>query len=544
MRLLLGLAMMVGIGTAMGDVTWPKTEEEIKRWDTDKRYASWEKDEAGTNVLKVHVPPEKRNEIGGVMGAHLLFDITPYRGKQLEISVETKHVNLTKPSKSWLGFKMMLVYKSNGRFFYPGGGNGDNTPVNTDWRRPTIVAQIPEDATAGRMELGVQDATGTLWFKNLRFRIVEIYPDVAKLPDDFKCEYSDAVRNMPVMRGCMSPSLTNGAKAEDLHELASWGANVIRWQVNAPKEALRDIDKMKEIFEQHLKNLDVHIPQLRKDGLQVIFDFHAVPGGRINASAIAGTAGTLAGEAANADGNSFTMFFDKKYLDAFVDLWRMVARHYKDEPIVVGYDLYNEPVQINKVNYDYLYCQYEAAKAIREIDAEKPIIIAANQWSSAAAFNYLKPLPLKNLIYQGHMYEPGSFTHQGVGWENMKKILDGSLKLKGYPGWFDNFYYDKKELRKILKPIRDFQLKYNARIYMGEFSAIRFAPGAAQYIQDVIELFEEYGWDWSYHAFREWFNWSVEYDENPHNNEPAKQDTERKKILLKYFGKNVKPKLD
>ena len=61
MRLLLGLAMMVGIGTAMGDVTWPKTEEEIKRWDTDKRYASWEKDEAGTNVLKVHVPPEKRN---------------------------------------------------------------------------------------------------------------------------------------------------------------------------------------------------------------------------------------------------------------------------------------------------------------------------------------------------------------------------------------------------------------------------------------------------------------------------------------------------
>nr|MCR4573572.1 glycoside hydrolase family 5 protein [Lentisphaeria bacterium] len=262
------------------------------------------------------------------------------------------------------------------------------------------------------------------------------------------------------------------------------------------------------------------------------------------ASAIAGTAGTLAGEAANADGNSFTMFFDKKYLDAFVDLWRMVARHYKDEPIVVGYDLYNEPVQINQVKYDYLYCQYEAAKAIREIDAEKPIIIAANQWSSAAAFNYLKPLPLKNLIYQGHMYEPGSFTHQGVGWENMKKILDGSLKLKGYPGWFDNFYYDKKELRKILKPIRDFQLKYNARIYMGEFSAIRFAPGAAQYIQDVIELFEEYGWDWSYHAFREWFNWSVEYDENPHNNEPAKQDTERKKILLKYFGKNVKPKLD
>ena len=544
MRLLLSLTMLLGIGVATADVIWPKTEEEIKQWDTDKRYASWEKDDDGTMVLKVHVLPEKKNEIGGVMGAHLLFDITPYRGKQLEISVESKHINLTKPSKGWLGFKMMLVYKSNGRNSYPGGGNGDNTPKDTDWRRPVIVAQIPEDATNGRMELGVQDATGTLWFKNLRFRIVDIYPDAAKLPEGFKCEYSDAVKNMPIMRGCMSPGLSKGAKAEDLHELASWGANVIRWQVNAPKEALRDIDKMKAVFEQHLKNLDVHIPQLRKDGLQVIFDFHGVPGGRIKASPIAGTAGTLANETLNANGDNFLMFFDKNYLDAFVDLWKMVARHYKDEPIVVGYDLYNEPVQTNQVKYDYLYCQYEAAKAIREIDAEKPIIIAANNWSSAAAFNYLKPLPLKNLIYQGHMYEPGSFTHQGVGWENMKKILDGKQKLMGYPGWFDNFYYDKKELRKILKPIRDFQLKYGARIYMGEFSAIRFAPGAAQYIQDLIEIFEEYGWDWSYHAFREWYNWSVEHDENPHNNEPAKQDTERKKILLKYFSKNVKPRFE
>ena len=544
MKILLGLTMLLGIGVTMADVMWPKTEEEIKQWDTDKRYASWEKDDEGTMVLKVHVPPEKKNEIGGVMGAHLLFDITPYRGKQLEISVDTKHINLTKPSKGWLGFKMMLVYKSNGRNSYPGGGNGDNTPKDTDWRRPVIVAQIPKDATNGRMELGVQDATGTLWFKNLRFRIVDIYPDAAKLPEGFKCEYSDAMKNMPIMRGCMSPGLTNGAKAEDLHELASWGANVIRWQVNAPKEALRDIDKMKAVFEQHLKNLDVHIPQLRKDGLQVIFDFHGVPGGRIKASPIAGTAGTLAKETLNANGDNFLMFFDKNYLDAFIDLWKMVARHYKDEPIVVGYDLYNEPVQTNQVKYDYLYCQYEAAKAIREIDAEKPIIIAANNWSSAAAFNYLKPLPLKNLIYQGHMYEPGSFTHQGVGWENMKKILDDKQKLMGYPGWFDNFYYDKNELRKILQPIRDFQLKYDARIYMGEFSAIRFAPGAAQYIQDLIEIFEEYGWDWSYHAFREWYNWSVEHDENPHNNEPAKQDTERKKILLKYFSKNVKPKFE
>lgn len=35
--------------------------------------------------------------------------------------------------------------------------------------------------------------------------------------------------------------------------------------------------------------------------------------------------------------------------------------------------------------------------------------------------------------------------------------------------------------------------------------------GADRYLADVIDLFEEYGWDWSYHAFREWAGWSVEH---------------------------------
>ena len=30
------------------------------------------------------------------------------------------------------------------------------------------------------------------------------------------------------------------------------------------------------------------------------------------------------------------------------------------------------------------------------------------------------------------------------------------------------------------------------------------------WIRDCIDILEEYGWDWSYHAFREWDGWSVE----------------------------------
>ncbi len=67
----------------------------------------------------------------------------------------------------------------------------------------------------------------------------------------------------------------------------------------------------------------------------------------------------------------------------------------------------------------------------------------------------------------------------------------------------------------MLAGTREFQLKTGARIYVGEFSAIRWAPGADRYLRDSLELFEEYGWDWSSHSFREWDGWSLEHSGDP-----------------------------
>ena len=40
-------------------------------------------------------------------------------------------------------------------------------------------------------------------------------------------------------------------------------------------------------------------------------------------------------------------------------------------------------------------------------------------------------------------------------------------------------------------------------------------------LKDVISAFEEHGWDWTYHVFREWPVWSVEHegegDDTPDN---------------------------
>ena len=88
--------------------------------------------------------------------------------------------------------------------------------------------------------------------------------------------------------------------------------------------------------------------------------------------------------------------------------------------------------------------------------------------------------------------------------------------------------------------VLEFQQKYDVPIYVGEFSAIRWAPenSAYRYLNDVIEIFEEYGWDWTYHAFREWSGWSVEHTEDRSNNSPATEPTERELLLRRYFKKN------
>ena len=109
----------------------------------------------------------------------------------------------------------------------------------------------------------------------------------------------------------------------------------------------------------------------------------------------------------------------------------------------------------------------------------------------------------------------------------------------------DGKRWDADALEAVLKPVIDFQKNYNVHIYIGEFSAIRWAPdrSACRYLADVISIFEQHGWDWSYHAYREWQGWSVEHDEDRKNTQRAVQPTGRQKLLQTWFARNQKPVL-
>ena len=56
-------------------------------------------------------------------------------------------------------------------------------------------------------------------------------------------------------------------------------------------------------------------------------------------------------------------------------------------------------------------------------------------------------------------------------------------------------------------------------------------------VNDLISLFEEYKWDWTFHAFREWDGFSPEHVGTPLK--PERGDNERKATLQKFFKRNV-----
>jgi len=497
-----------------GDVAFETnldTAEEQEPW-SKAGFAEWIAGYEGTTSLRVTVPADQAS---GSHTIRLLLDLTPYRGCRMLFECMVKAEGVTQPPQPYNGVKFMLHYTS------PAAGpywqNQNNVQGTFDWRKLSFSANIADDAEAGEIGLGLQDSAGTVWFDAVKISVLRAALPVRPKPPENPGPVFRG-HDLPRLRGVMSP---NVFREEDMRVLGEeWKANVIRWQITrnwGSPGTDRDLAEYDAWFDGRLDELDRALEACRRYGLKVVVDVHSPPGGRY-------------------ENNDVAIFNEPLYQDHWVEQWERIARRYKGNPVIWGYDLVNEPVQSLPSPpgvADYLGAQERCAKAIRAIDPDMPIFIEANEWDSASGYRELMPVGVPNVIYQVHMYVPGEFTHQGVF---------GPATGIAYPGKIGNTQWDKEQLRKVLAPVREFQLAYNVHIYVGEFSAIRWAPGAADYLRDCIDLFEEYGWDWTYHAYREWDGWSVEHGSDPDNHEPTAEPTDRKQLLLSWFAKNEKPR--
>ncbi len=472
--------------------------------------ASWREAPGRGVTLCVVVP---RDTQPGYHCAEMEVDLRPYAGERATLSCDARAEEVTRPRDEWNGVKCMLRLESPSQGkLYPGVRGFYGT---RDWRGHAVTFDVPADATTGTLCLGLQDSTGTVWFDNVKLEAGGFpkrvkHPPPMTNPDPVDRGHPDVER----LRGCMV-AMTHDP--EGLETLASWGANLIRFQLVRNWGKIsdnRDLAEYRAWIRGGLDMLDKTLADCERLGIRVCVDVHVPPGGLD-------------------EDRNMAMFFEREYADAFVDVWCEIAARFKDRRALWAYDLINEPVQTRPSPdglEDYWQLQRRVARAIREIDAETTVIFSVAAGGSPEGFRDVAPVDVPHVIYQVHMYDPHLYTHQYV-----THAPDAPV---AYPGSLNGQPIDKAFLRQKLQPVRDFQLAYNVPVYCGEFSAVRWAPGAERYLEDCIELFEEYGWDWSYHAFREWDGWSVEHNEDRSVNTLAEQPTTRQQVLRKWFDKN------
>jgi len=139
--------------------------------------------------------------------------------------------------------------------------------------------------------------------------------------------------------------------------------------------------------------LDRVIGWCKKENLYVILDMHCAPGGQTGDNID--------------DGYGYPFLFtDKAMQQQTAAIWRRIADHYKNETIVMGYDLLNEPIAtyFNAAELNPLLEPVfkQITQAIRTVDKNHILFIGGAQWDSN--FKPFGPPFDPKLVYTFHKY--------------------------------------------------------------------------------------------------------------------------------------------
>lgn len=450
------------------------------------------RDYDGAPVLRITVPPDKNH---GAIGIPLSPELVA--GKKVFFEAEIAYRNVTEPvNEPWNGVKFMVPFQGeDGKRVWPQwGGFSPSTPRwGSHARKYTFWSYtFPKGVRSCSLVLGMEGSAGEVEFRNVRFSTKPGAVSIFGMKEVPKAKYDDVLP--PRGRGVMSPMVPERMDEDAFRTLSEWNVNLLRWQLNKALDS-----RFPNTPEGYARWVQSQYPVLdrvfdlgRKYGVWIIIDLHLYQQVGLD----------------SAEGRQI-----------LTDIWRGLARHCRNQPMLWGYDLLNEPdVSAAPPSLESLG-EFEGwlIRSIRQIDPDTQIIVTAP--GGGPGLEFLPIYPEKNIVYTIHSYWPSQFTHQ----------IDKSKALLQWPS--PEKEWDVDGLRNALQRVREFQQKTGARILVGEFSAIRWAPGADRYLEDSMRLFEEYDWDWCYHAFREWNGWSVEHSDNP-GDDQMDPDNARKRALL------------
>ena len=310
----------------------------------------------------------------------------------------------------------------------------------------------------------------------------------------------------------------------------TWHANIFRLMLMNQLRSQREHISLDEAFNRYLAELPEVLDTAKGLGVTVVIN---LPGDAQRGS--------------DAHRTSKNMWDNEQDLAALIHGWQEIVKICAGRDQEIWYDIMNEPLDRAVLpSYPKQWPEWaqKMVDAIRQIDPLHPIVIEPGPGALCWGFGGFPRLKGEHLIYSLHSYQPVSYTHQGASNIANTDLAKAYLRTqREWPGQFDDSgggYWDKDRLNKELQPVFDFQKKNpDVRIYVGEFSVARWAPKAPQYLRDSIDIFEEHGWDWTYHAFRGSSVWDLDYT-NDYGDaaKPAVGVTDRGAVILEYLKRN------
>ncbi len=153
--------------------------------------------------------------------------------------------------------------------------------------------------------------------------------------------------------------------------------------------------------------LDQAIAWAGQHGIYVILDLHGAPGGQSR-------------EPHTGQTGQNRFFKDPADVAAAAALWTRLARRYRDNPAVAGYDLVNEPT--GTPGSDTLYVVMD--RLYRAVRAEDPthLVFIEDGYTGLQWMPDPGPCGWRNVVYSGHYYD---FNAKSA--EDQQKALDGYL---------------------------------------------------------------------------------------------------------------------
>ncbi len=215
------------------------------------------------------------------------------------------------------------------------------------------------------------------------------------------------------------------------------------------------------------KHLDRILELCRKYGIYAILDMHSSPGGQNPDSHGGG------------DSGDSEFWKDASLRERIINLWGAIADKYKDEYIIAGFDILNEPCFISDI--DAFNDFYETViQRIRDVDNNHIIFLEGEDW--AKDFSVFRKLGGYQQAISFHFY-PGQHVYMSTERHERKVQLEEKLQ----------YFIDLKE-------------KTGMPLWVGEtgghFPKDKLLEGM-ELVKDCIDLFEKYGISWTIWSYKD-----------------------------------------